>query len=72
MFEKLFDKNLIIFRSYVIWILFYILPGNLFEMLMSGKEWLDERPKADLSKLPKRTKSDELDMTGTFKKLQID
>lgn len=52
--------------------IFYPWPENSVELLKSSKEWLDNRPKADLSKLPIHLKSNELDMSGTFKKLDID
>ncbi|XP_027836886.2 alpha-tocopherol transfer protein-like [Aphis gossypii] len=45
---------------------------DMLELLMANKEWLEARPKADLSRRPEHTKTDELDMNGTFKKLQID
>lgn len=39
---------------------------------MANTEWLDSRLKADLSKRPSQTKTEELNMNGTFRKLQID
>jgi len=50
----------------------FILAEDMLELLMANKEWLEARPKADLSRRPEHTKTDELDMNGTFKKLQID
>jgi len=51
---------------------FFILAEDMLDLLMANKEWLEARPKADLSRRPEHTKTDELDMNGTFKKLQID
>lgn len=50
----------------------FILVEDMLELLMANKEWLEARPKADLSRRPEYTKADELDMNGTFKQLQID
>lgn len=52
--------------------LIFIFTEDMLELLMANKEWLEARPKADLSRRPEHTKTDELDMNGTFKKLQID
>lgn len=52
--------------------IFNTFSENAYELLMNNKEWLNKQPKADLSKLPKHTKSDDLGVNGTFKKLQID
>lgn len=40
-------------------------------MMKEDDEWYRNMPKADLSKRPVRSKT-EMDMTGTFKKLDID
>lgn len=50
----------------------FIPADDMLELLMANKEWLENRPKADLARLPENKKTDELDMNGTFKKLQID
>lgn len=42
----------------------------MVDFMLSNKDWLEARKKADLSKRPEHKKPDELD--GTFKKLQID
>lgn len=49
---------------------FFTLPENTIEMIMSNKKWLDDRPKADLSK--RHLKLDESKSNVDFKKLQID
>lgn len=40
--------------------------------ILENKEWLESKPKADLSKRPEKSRSDKLNMDGTFKKLSID
>lgn len=53
--------------------LFYFIVDNMLEFLVSNKEWLENRPKADLSRRPEQLKTDGSDsMDGTFKRLQID
>jgi len=48
------------------------MQADLMDYLMANQEQITSRPTADLSKRPKQSKSDELDMTGTFKTLEID
>lgn len=50
----------------------FISVEDMLELLMANKEWLEARPKADLARRPEHSKTDELDMNGTFKQLQID
>ncbi|VVC39731.1 Cellular retinaldehyde binding/alpha-tocopherol transport,CRAL/TRIO, N-terminal domain,CRAL-TRIO lipid [Cinara cedri] len=46
---------------------------DMLEFLLSNKEWLENRPKADLSRRPEQLKTDGSDsVDGTFKRLQID
>lgn len=45
---------------------------DFLEFMVENQEWIATKPIADLSKRPEQSKSDELDMNGTFKKLQID
>ncbi|XP_050522606.1 alpha-tocopherol transfer protein-like [Daktulosphaira vitifoliae] len=42
------------------------------EFILQNKEWLDKRPKADLSKCPVNVKTDDLGINGTFKQLTFD
>jgi len=50
----------------------FMFAEDMLELLIANKEWLEARPKADLSKRPEHTKTGGLDMNGTFKQLQID
>jgi len=45
---------------------------HAMNFVLTNNEWLETRPKADLSRRPGHTPSNELDMNGTFKQLQID
>lgn len=48
------------------------LEEDFIDYLVENQAWIASRPTADLSRLPEDSKTDELDMNGTFKKLQID
>jgi len=50
----------------------YKLEDDFINVVLENQEIMANRPKADLSKRPEQSKTDELDMNGTFKKLQID
>jgi len=50
----------------------FVYLDDFIDFLMENQAWIASRPTADLSKLPEDSKTDELDMNGTFKKLQID
>jgi len=48
------------------------MEAEFFDFLLANQEKIVTRPTADLSKRPKTSKSNELDMAGTFKTLEID
>jgi len=45
---------------------------DIMEATKEDDEWYRNMPKADLSKRPIQPKKLDMDMTGTFKKLDID
>jgi hypothetical protein len=44
----------------------------MIEMSKEDDEWYRNMPKADLSKRPMQARTIDMDMNGTFKKLEID
>jgi len=63
-------RGILLFVSLITILFVYV--EEFIDCLIENQEWFATRPIADLSKLPEHTKTDELDMNGTFKKLQID